>query len=127
MSVAGGMGAAGLVPTTMEFGTALGNILRCLACTHMQLDRFPTEEELDAAYAGAASDAYVEEEAGQRYSFAGVLARIERYAPAKSKLLDVGCWVGFLLAEAERRGWTECVGIEPSAFASEYARRELGV
>ena len=42
-------------------------------------------------------------------------------------LLDVGCWVGFLLAEARERGWRECVGIEPSAFASEYARRRLGL
>src|SRR5919106_2170573 len=93
----------------------------------MQLDRFPSDEELDAAYADAASDAYVEEEAGQRHSFASVLERIERYAPERGSLLDVGCWVGFLLAEARERGWTEAVGIEPSTFASEYARERLGL
>jgi SAM-dependent methyltransferase len=101
--------------------------VRCAECGHMQLDRFPSDEELDAAYADAASDAYVEEEAGQRYSFASVLERIERYAPERGSLLDVGCWVGFLLAEADRRGWSECVGIEPSTFASEYARDRLGL
>ena len=127
MQVAGEMGADGLIPTTKEFGTALGNIVRCEDCTHMQLDRFPSDEELDAAYAEAASDAYVEEEAGQRYSFASVLERIERYAHERGALLDVGCWVGFLLAEAEQRGWRECVGIEPSGFASEYARERLGL
>src|ERR671919_2300116 len=91
----------------------------------MQLDRFPSDEELDAAYADAASDAYVEEEAGQRHSFASVLERIERYAADRGSLLDVGCWVGFLLAEARDRGWRECLGVEPSTFASEYAREQL--
>ena len=76
----------------------------------MQLDRFPTESELDAAYADAESDDYVEEEAGQRHSFAGVLERIERYAPDRGAILDVGCWVGFLLAEARERGWDEASG-----------------
>jgi len=127
LQVAGEMGADGLIPTTKEFGTALGNIVRCEECTHMQLDRFPSDEELDAAYADAASDAYVEEEAGQRYSFASVLERIERYAPDRGSLLDVGCWVGFLLAEAKQRGWRECIGIEPSTFASEYARERLAL
>ena len=125
MRVAGEAGAEGLIPTTKEFGTALGDIAECAGCGHMQLDRFPTDEELDAAYAVAESDAYVEEEAGQRHSFDGVLARIERYAPRRGAILDVGCWVGFLLAEAERRGWEEAIGIEPSAFASAYARDRL--
>lgn len=127
LRVAGEMGEEGLIPTTKEFGTALGNIVRCAACTHMQLDRFPSDAELDAAYAEAASDDYVEEEAGQRHSFASVLERIERYAPERGALLDVGCWVGFLLAEARDRGWRECVGIEPSGFASAYARERLGL
>jgi SAM-dependent methyltransferase len=127
MQVAGEMGDEGLIPTTKRFGTALGNIVRCAACSHMQLDRFPSDEELDAAYAEAASEDYVEEEAGQRYSFASVLERIERYAPERGSILDVGCWVGFLLAEARERGWRECVGIEPSTFASEYARERLGL
>ena len=96
------MGDEGLIPTTKEFGTALADIARCGACGHMQLDRFPSEAELDAAYEVAESDAYVEEEAGQRYSFASVLERIERYAPGRGAILDVGCWVGFLLAEAAR-------------------------
>ena len=127
MRVGGEMGDEGLIPTTKEFGTALSDIVGCSACGHMQLERFPTEAELDEAYAVAASDDYVEEEAGQRYSFAGVLERIERYAPERGALLDVGCWVGFLLAEARERGWRECVGIEPSTFASDYARDRLGL
>ena len=127
MRVRGEAGAEGLIPTTKEFGTALGDIVRCPRCTHMQLDRFPSDAELDAAYEAAESDAYVEEEAGQRHSFAAVLERIERFTQERGALLDVGCWVGFLLAEARVRGWREAVGIEPSTFASAYARDRLGL
>ena len=124
MSVAGDAGSEGLIPTTKEFGTALGDIVRCGDCGHMQLDRFPGESELAQAYAEAASDDYVDEEAGQRESFRTVLERIERFAP-RGALLDVGCWVGFLLDEARARGWRETTGIEPSTFASGYARERL--
>jgi SAM-dependent methyltransferase len=126
MRVRGEIGSAGLIPTTKEFGTALGDIVRCAVCTHMQLDRFPSDEQLEAAYTDAASDDYVEEEAGQRASFRSVLERIERHA-GRGAILDVGCWVGFLLAEARERGWQRCVGLEPSRFASSYARDRLGL
>ena len=123
--VRGEMGEAGLIPTTKEFGTALADIVRCRACGHMQLDRVPAEEELQEEYAKAASDDYVDEEAGQRESARRVLSRIERYA-GPGRLLDVGCWVGFLMSEAERRGW-DAVGVEPSTFASQYARERLAL
>lgn len=125
MSVAGEIGKEGLIPTTKAFGTALGDIVRCAECGHMQLDRFPAETALDGAYAEAASDDYVDEEAGQRESARRVLDRVERFI-RPGPLLDLGCWVGFLMAEARERGW-EPVGIEPSAFASDYARARLAL
>jgi SAM-dependent methyltransferase len=125
LKVRGELGADGLIPTTKQFGTALGDIVRCERCGHMQLDRFPSEQELAREYAEAASDDYVDEEAGQRESARQVLDRIERFVPP-GRLLDLGCWVGFLLSEAERRGWSS-LGIEPSEFASSYARERLGL
>ncbi len=91
----------------------------------MQLDTFPTDEELSAQYAGASSEDYVEEEAGQRETARRVLAKLESQAEP-GKLLDLGPWVGFYMAEAQARGWT-ATGIEPSAFASAYARDRLGL
>jgi SAM-dependent methyltransferase len=91
----------------------------------MQLERFPTDAELAAAYEQAESDDYVGEEAGQRETARVALDRIERYV-GRGRLVDLGCWVGFLMAEARERGW-EPVGIEPSTFASTYARERLGL
>jgi SAM-dependent methyltransferase len=130
MRVAGDQGRDGLIPTTDRFGTALSDIVRCAGCGHMQLERMPLDGELDEAYAIAASDDYIDEEAGQRETARRSLARIEAYAPQPADrprtLLDLGCWVGFLLAEARERGW-QAVGVEPSDFASDYARDELGL
>jgi SAM-dependent methyltransferase len=91
----------------------------------MQLAEFPPETVLAEAYAEAESPDYVEEEAGQRETARRVLARIERHA-RPGRLLDLGCWVGFLVDEARGRGWT-AVGVEPSEFASRFARERLGL
>jgi SAM-dependent methyltransferase len=127
LRVAGDMGEQGLIPTTDRFGTALSDIVRCMRCGHMQLALMPSDAELESAYAAAVSDDYVEEEAGQRETARRMLARIESHVPRRGSILDLGCWLGFLLAEARERGWSEQVGVEPSAFASAYARDRLGL
>lgn len=123
LAVAGQAGPDGLVPTTTRFGTALADIVECANCGHGQLEIFPTDEELAAAYAEAESEDYVDEEAGQRETARRVLARIDRHAP-DGPLVDLGCWVGFLLAEARERG-RRVIGVEPSGWAARYAREEL--
>jgi SAM-dependent methyltransferase len=127
LRVRGELGEVGLIPTTSQFGTALGDIVRCESCGHMQLAPMPSEALLATAYADAASDDYVGEEAGQRETARRTLGVIERHQPRRRALLDLGCWVGFLLAEARERGWGRVTGVEPSEFASRYARERLGL
>jgi SAM-dependent methyltransferase len=125
LRVAGEAGAQGLIPTTDRFGTALADIVRCRDCGHMQVDPFPPEEALREAYGVAESDEYVLEEEGQRETARRLLERLERHS-RRGTLADLGCWTGFLLAEARTRGW-EPLGVEPSEFASAYARERLGL
>jgi SAM-dependent methyltransferase len=125
LNVAGDLGPEGLIPTTRQFGTALSDIVRCTACGHMQLSELPSEASLAEAYGEAESSDYLEEEIGQRATGRWALERIERHAQL-GRLLDLGCWVGYLLDEARARGW-EPVGVEPSAFASSFARSHFGL
>ena len=126
MAVPAPAGDEGLIPSTRQFGSALANIARCRCCGHMQLDPMPDDGMLARAYADAASEDYVDEEAGQRATARRALERIETYLPRRGALLDVGCWVGFLPAEARDRGWRP-LGLEPSQFACAYARECLGL
>ncbi|HEY5318045.1 MAG TPA: hypothetical protein VIJ20_08695, partial [Solirubrobacteraceae bacterium] len=121
LRVAGEIGPDGLIPSTDRFGSALADIVRCPSCGHMQLDPMPEEAMLAGAYAEAQSDAYIDEEAGQRETARRALERIEAHTRGRGAILDLGCWVGFLLAEARERGW-RTVGLEPSEFGSRYAR-----
>jgi SAM-dependent methyltransferase len=93
----------------------------------MQLSPMPARGLLAHGYATAESDEYVEEEAGQRETARRALERIELHVPRRGALLDLGSWVGFLLAEARDRGWERVVGVEPSEFASSFARDRLGL
>jgi SAM-dependent methyltransferase len=115
-----------LIPTTTRFGTAPADIFRCAGCGHRQVSPVPPERALTQAYVDAESFDYVIEEAGQRSTARRWLEQLEAHASARGELLDLGCWVGYLLSEAEQRGW-RATGVEPSAFASEFARRQLGV
>ena len=114
-----------LRPTVDAFGAALADFVRCERCGHLQLERFPSDAELARAYAAAEEEAYVEEEAGQRATARLTLRAIEAHA-RPGRLLDTGCWTGFLLDEARRGGW-QVEGIEPSEWASAWARERLGL
>lgn len=85
----------------------------------------PAQAGLLASYEHAASDDYIVEEPGQRATARRLLERIETHT-SPGKLLDLGCWVGYFLDEARRRGW-DPLGVEPSLFAARYAQRVLGL
>lgn len=122
---AGDLGPQGLIPTTDQFGTSLSDIVRCRGCGHMQLEHLPSEADLIEDYEEAASEDYLAEEPGQRATASELLGRLERHTQP-GRLLDIGCWTGFLLDEARRRGW-QATGVEPSEFASRHARERLGL
>jgi SAM-dependent methyltransferase len=114
-----------LVATTTAYGAAPADIVRCRVCGHMQVADMPAAAELAEAYEEVSEGAYLDEAEGQRATADRALAQIERHVEVGA-LCDLGCWVGFLLSEAERRGWRG-QGVEPSAFAAAYAREQLGL
>jgi SAM-dependent methyltransferase len=73
--------------------------------------------DLSAAYSEAESEDYEAEEEGQRATARATLRLLGR----PGRLLDLGCWVGFLASEAARAGW-QVTGVEPSRWAAERAR-----
>src|SRR5262249_26630348 len=72
-------------------------------------------------------DNYVADRELVERTFTRRLEEIERrFVPERGRLLDVGCALGFFLTVARERGW-QPQGVEISAWAANYARRELGL
>jgi SAM-dependent methyltransferase len=125
MRVAARVDGSDFAPNTKDYGRALSDIGRCDSCGHMQLIQMPSDVILGEVYGDAADVEYVDEEEGQRATAREILGRLEEHVPP-GRLLDLGCWVGFLMSEATKRGWT-ATGVEPSGWASTYAREQLGL
>ncbi len=73
------------------------------------------------AYSASADPVSLREEAGQVETARRALARIGTVV-TPGRVCDVGCWTGSFLVAAEEAGW-QAVGLEPSRWASAYARR----
>ena len=114
-----------LVATTTAYGVAPSDLVKCAACGHVQVAEFPAKARLDEAYSDVDEAAYLEEEKGQRATADRALDQIERHVAAGS-IADLGCWLGFLLSQAEKRGW-KGEGVEPSRFAANFARERLNL
>lgn len=56
-------------------------------------------------------------------TFSDRLKRISKRIKNKGKLLDVGCALGDCLEEARSLGWQDVLGIDPSGYAIEIARK----
>jgi 2-polyprenyl-3-methyl-5-hydroxy-6-metoxy-1,4-benzoquinol methylase len=55
-----------------------------------------------------------------------VVEMIMQHHSKPGKWLDIGCGPGFLLSQAETRGW-KCTGIDPSPFATAYSRDKFNL
>jgi hypothetical protein len=112
-------------------------LVSCSTCGMLMRRLLPTRDELEEIYApeyfeyrpenpvdGYADyrgDAEQHRETARRR-----LALIERFAPSRGRLLDVGAAAGFFVDEAIRNGW-DAEGIDIAGHVVDWGRRELDV
>jgi len=103
-----------------------GRIVQCLACGLVFTNpQFPPSEIL-AMYAGVEDKTYLENVEARLRTFTHNFDTIERFLPRGGRMLEVGSYCGIFLDIARKRGH-DVLGVEPSAWASAYARDTLGV
>jgi hypothetical protein len=99
--------------------------------------RLPAREELEEIYApeyftyraGEPVDGYADylgDAERHREAARRRLSLIERFAPSRGRLLDVGAAAGFFVQEAIRAGW-DAEGVDIAPHVVEWGRRELRV
>jgi SAM-dependent methyltransferase len=86
----------------------------CSRCDSLYANPLPTRQSLEGAYAEAAFDSS-EEARYASLSYAALLPGIERQLGDKRGALDIGTGDGAFLEQLEQRGFTDIVGVEPSA------------
>lgn len=110
---------------------------RCGTCSHAFVLSGFSSEELNRAYE---SDYYTSSEGIERSGYVDYLAKapqrlrgfeqrlhqLERFTPGRGRLLDFGCAVGLFVKVASEAGW-EAIGLERSAWAADYGRRQFGL
>lgn len=102
-------------------------IFQCTACSLVYADprNAPAPDYSEDYYRdGVYADYLADRDAIQRNA-PRVLEELERTVEGR-RLLDVGCATGFFLESARVRRW-DVRGLEASEYASDYARRELGL
>jgi SAM-dependent methyltransferase len=101
------------------------DIYQCRSCSFVFNEPAAGAEDHLEHYARVDDPQYLEQRASRRLSYARELDRLEELCAGRD-LLEVGCYAGFFLEQARERGW-RVMGVEPSQWAADFARRELGL
>ncbi|MEW6441134.1 MAG: class I SAM-dependent methyltransferase [bacterium] len=100
-------------------------IFRCPDCTVQFMNPAYSDRHLARYYSGYAREEPDWDEP-LSYGHHFYLSLVEKFSPAKGRLLDVGCGKGHLLLAARERGW-DPVGLEISDASARLAAVRTGV
>lgn len=102
-----------------------GPVYRCSVCGVGFIWPQPDPTLLRKLYENAEDPLYNEEEDGRRRTWDRMLRRYIGEGNGET-VLDIGCHTGIFLSLAGQHGW-KTVGVEPSGWAREHARKEFGL
>jgi len=112
-------------------GADRGPVVRCRACglvyqnprNEMPLDWGSEYTDDEEAFYQAQ---YAHERGAKQRAAAELFDLVERYAPERGRLLEIGSATGFFLATARERGW-QVAGIEPHTAVAKWSVENLGL
>ncbi|WP_216638705.1 class I SAM-dependent methyltransferase [Mycobacterium asiaticum] len=92
------------------------NLVRCLQCDLVYADDPPSQDELARAYHVADYDS-AEEADDAAIAYIHAMRSTLMALPRRESVLEIGAGTGVLLEHLRLQGFTELVGVEPSAAA----------
>ena len=113
--------------------TSLGHksnpqVLNCLICDLSFVPESSYPKDIESIYSEVQDFTYLENKKSRKKTFQNSLDQISQYLPDKGHLLEVGSYCGFFLQSFQKKypNW-DYIGVEPSKWASEYARSQLNI
>ena len=107
--------------TSLDSHKYHGQIVKCKNCNLVYVNPREDLKIILDTYSDVKSLDYLKEKKQKYKDAKRILKIIERYQKP-GKILDLGCFVGFFLKQAERNGW-DVYGIEPSKWAVSIANK----
>lgn len=99
----------------------------CLACGLEQVPASQVPPALESTYESVVDDIYLQNMPARERTYRRAFDQIMPFIPSSpGTILEVGAYCGLFLKEVGLRGW-KGTGVEPSAWASAYARDAIGV
>jgi len=118
-----------IIPTVNDYTSTINkycvynNIVQCNNCGLIYMN--PQDAAVEKLYKDVVDDAYLDSWDERAEVFKNHLKIISEYKNS-GKILDIGCYAGIFIDEAQKKGY-EVNGIEPSEWAAAYARKKTGV
>jgi len=103
-------------------------VLNCLICGLSYVPESSYPKDIETIYSEVQDLTYLENWQSRKKTFQKSLVQISPYLPDKGHLLEVGSYCGFFLESFQKKypSW-DYIGVEPSKWASEYARSQLNI
>lgn len=104
----------------------LDQLVQCKHCGLQYLNPRLKADVVLEGYSAGSDETFVSQAPGRERTFAKSLKYIERFAPGRGRLLDVGTAGGSFLAVAKRAGW-QVAGCEPNRWLCDWANQHYGL
>ena len=103
-------------------------VMNCLICDLSFVPESNYPKDIETIYAEVQDPTYLENKESRYKTFQESLKQISPFLPDKGNLLEVGSYCGFFLDTFKKKysSW-DYLGVEPSKWASEYARSKLQI
>jgi len=107
------------------------DLVVCTACGAGYADDIPKQTEFDRYYAEMSKYEYADRAGVQTetdlHRFREVADLVTPYLKTNSRLLDIGCATGGLLAEFKRRDYQNLIGVDPSPACARLTEQLYGI
>jgi len=101
-------------------------VVKCKRCGLQFINPRLKPEIIIQSYSEGSDEIFISQAKAREATFFNSLKKIEKFAPNKGRVLDIGTAGGSFLAAAKRRGW-EVYGCEPNKWMAGWGKKNYGI